>query len=276
MKLSVAICLAFAIVGVSLAADCGHPAVQPNTQKIVGGTTATPHSWPWQVALYTKSFLGSWYQFCGGSVINENWILTAGHCFYGHGNIANYKVIAGAQNLKQSEPEQQTVTLKNIFVNPQYDQQTTTHDSTLLQLATPLKLTDAVSPVCLANPGSSLPDGTVAWITGWGSTREGGQTTATLMQTDVPIVNHDTCAKEYQGEQTVDDTMICAGYEKGGHDTCQGDSGGPLVSNVNGSWTQFGITSWGQGCAEAGYAGVYGSVAAMRDFIDSTIAANSK
>lgn len=266
-----------ALISVSFAADCGTPAIPPTLGKIVGGTEAKPHSWPWQVALYTKSgIFGTWYQFCGGSLINENWVLTAGHCFYGHGATKNYKVIIGAHNLKQSESSQVTVQIEAIFVNPQYVSSTTTHDSTLLKLATPVTFNDEVSPVCLAEAGASLAAGSITWITGWGSTQEGGSTTNVLEQTSVPIVDHQKCADEYKGEQTVDDTMICAAYDQGGKDTCQGDSGGPMVFNLNGKWTQYGITSWGQGCAEPGYAGVYGSVAALRDFIDSTIKANSK
>jgi secreted trypsin-like serine protease len=267
----------FALISVSFAADCGVPAIPPKQDsKIVGGVEATPHSWPWQVALYKKTFLGQYYQFCGGTLINENFVLTAGHCFYGETNTKNFKVIIGAHNLKQDEPSKIEALISGIYVNPQYNAGTTTHDTTVLKLAAPVTLNDDVSPVCLADSGADIKAGSQVYITGWGSTKEGGQTTNVLYQTSVPIVDHQKCADEYKGEQNVDETMICAAYDQGGKDTCQGDSGGPLVFNQGGKWTQYGITSWGQGCAEAGYAGVYGSVAAMRDYIDSTIAAHSK
>jgi len=95
------------------------------------------------------------------------------------------------------------------------------------------------------------------------------------MQTSVPIVNQAKCKDEYSHiGANVDDTMICAGYDEGGKDTCQGDSGGPFVfQSANGIWTQHGITSWGKGCAEAHYAGVYARVTALREFINKTMSA---
>jgi secreted trypsin-like serine protease len=267
-----------AVVYVAAAADsnCGKPAIQPNTNgKIVGGTEAKPHSWPWMAALWTSSFFGD-YQFCGGSLINENWVLTAGHCFYQNDqDPTKFTIYLGAHDDSIVESTQIRAKVKKIFVNPQYNPSTTTHDTTLLQLSEPVKFTDAISPVCMAPLNDVLKAGTLGWLAGWGSTHEGGDTTTLLNQVSVPVVDLDTCKQEYAGNN-VDETMMCGGFAQGGKDTCQGDSGGPFMFNISGSWTQYGITSWGRGCAEAGYAGVYGSVAAMRQFIDDTIAANSK
>jgi len=272
MKLLIVLLAGFSV---ALADTCGKPAIQPNTAKIVGGTEAKPHSWPWMAALWTSSAFGD-YQFCGGSLINDQWILTAGHCFYGNDkDPSKFTIYLGAHDDSTLESTQIRAKVKKIFVNPQYNPSTTTHDTTLLLLAEKVTFTDAISPVCVADLNAELAAGTPGWLAGWGSTREGGSTTSVLNQVSVPIVDHAKCVKEYSGA-TVDETMICGGYDQGGKDTCQGDSGGPYMFNVGGQWTQYGITSWGYGCAEPNYAGVYGSVAAMRQFIDDTIAKNSK
>jgi len=57
-------------------ADCGRPAILPSVNvRVVGGVEAVPHSWPWQVSL--QSSRG---HFCGGSIINEHWVVSAAHC----------------------------------------------------------------------------------------------------------------------------------------------------------------------------------------------------
>jgi secreted trypsin-like serine protease len=260
--------------------DCGVPAIAPTNVggatgknsiegKIVGGVEANPHSWPWMVALLESGN----FQFCGGSLIAPQWIMTAGHCFYGHSNTPNkYTVRLGAHDDMNSESTQMDAKVEAIFVHPQFNPRAISHDITLLKLKNPVTYTDAISPVCL--PAASDPDdpaGTNGVVTGWGSTQEGGNTVQRLRQVVVPIVDHQVCKREYALIGKLDDTMICAGLTNGGKDSCQGDSGGPFVFYKNNKWVQTGIVSWGKGCAEAGYAGVYGRVASFLDFIQQTM-----
>jgi len=62
------------------AADCGNPVIKPDTSKIIGGTEAKPHSWPWMAAIFVQYGSIDWYQFCGGSLIAAQWVMSAGHC----------------------------------------------------------------------------------------------------------------------------------------------------------------------------------------------------
>merc|ERR1712189_154770 len=89
-------------------------------------------------------------------------------------------------------------------------------------------------------------------VSGWGTTSEGGSLGKTLMKVTVPVVSDDDCRDAY-GVSEIADSMICAGLEQGGKDSCQGDSGGPFMCGSQLS----GVVSWGYGCAEPGYPGVY-------------------
>jgi secreted trypsin-like serine protease len=255
--------------------QCGNPAITPDTTKIVGGKDAIPYSWPWQVALFKKPIFGSAYQFCAGTIIDPQWVLTAGHCFYGSDkNPAPFSVKLGVFNkTRDDEPGEQEVGLSEIHVNPQYDPSKITFDVTLLKLESPITYSDHISPICLPAQGEALPDaGSDTWVTGWGATSQGGPDSPTLKQVSVPVVSDDDCKAAYPG-QIYTDTQFCAGFPQGGKDSCQGDSGGPVVYQdpKTKNWKQIGITSWGYGCAQAKYYGVYSKVSAYIDFINQYV-----
>ena len=91
------------------------------------------------------------------------------------------------------------------------------------------------------------------------------------MQVPVPIISQSTCQKDYPWE-TIDDTMICAGYPEGGKDTCVGDSGGPMVCEADGKYILEGVLSWGDGCARPGnYGPVYTAVSKYLPWIENII-----
>jgi secreted trypsin-like serine protease len=108
--------------------------------------------------------------------------------------------------------------------------------------------------------------GTTARILGWGTTSENGSSSNQLRTATVPIVSDSSCRSSY-GSDFVQSDMVCAGYTSGGVDTCQGDSGGPLL--IGG--VLAGITSWGEGCAEAGHPGVYTRLAAFSDLVTAQV-----
>ena len=110
-------------------------------------------------------------------------------------------------------------------------------------------------------------------VSGWGSTSETGGTVDTLRSAAVPVTDDSTCASEY-GSNFDPTTMVCAGFQSGGVDTCYGDSGGPMQAPIDGGgYRLVGITSWGKGCAEPNFAGVYTRVAGptMANLIQSDV-----
>merc|ERR1712151_67516 len=109
-----------------------------------------------------------------------------------------------------------------------------------------------IGKIGLPYDGEEYSAGTTCTVSGWGTTSEGGSLAKVLMKVDVPVVSDDDCRGSY-GQSEIADSMICAGLDAGGKDSCQGDSGGPFMCGNQLS----GVVSWGYGCAEAGYPGVY-------------------
>ncbi|XP_053533028.1 uncharacterized protein LOC108277243 [Ictalurus punctatus] len=245
---------------------CGRP---PLNTKIVGGENAAPGSWPWQISFQTS---GS--HFCGGSLINQNWVLSAAHCFQSFA-ADSITILLGMQSLEGTNVNLQERSTSNIIIHQGYDQNTNDNDIALVQLSSSVTFNDYVMPVCLAASSSSFPGGTNVWVTGWG--RIGSSVNlpspGTLQEVEVPIVSNSDCANGY-GTGSITNNMMCAGFSQGGKDSCQGDSGGPLVVKVNGTWVQAGIVSFGNGCALPNFPGVYTRVSQYQDWINSMISSN--
>lgn len=225
--------------------------------EIVGGVpVGDAADFPYQVALVHRSVADPFEaQFCGGSLISPDTVLTAAHCVDGEvaGDLA---VRSGIVDLVDDVGHRANV--RQIRMHPAYDDATSDNDVAVLQLATDLPET----PVEMAQPSQAglWPSGTLATITGWGDvTGDSDYPTDLHVADDVPVVDDPTCAAAYDGY--VSAHMLCAGdVELGGVDTCQGDSGGPIVVDSGGSPLQIGITSFGEGCALPGLPGVYSQV----------------
>ncbi|XP_031567066.1 CUB and peptidase domain-containing protein 2-like [Actinia tenebrosa] len=233
--------------------------------RIVGGSVAQPGEWPWQAMLMT--FYGT--QFCGGSLIDPFWVLTAAHCLEG---VTTYgiSVRLGAHYRKGYVGTEQDFNVQEIIMHPEYNKpKEYSHDIALLRLSRPAMLTKAVGTVCLGEPAISLDSGKRCWISGWGHLSEGGSSPNALHHASVPIVSRLSCTWAYPFQ--LHSSMLCAGTTSGGEDTCQGDSGGPLVCEFNGRWYLEGVTSWGEGCAAVGTYGVYASTRYHKTWIQNTM-----
>ena len=142
------------------------------------------------------------------------------------------------------------------------------NDIALIKLLKPANLGIGIGLVCLPDKGHALPFDNLnkkCWITGWGRLSSGGSLPNTLMEAMIPLVSKRRRLNSYP--RKIDYSMLCAGLDAGGIDACQGDSGGPLVCEFDGTWFLEGVTSWGQGCADASKYGVYAKVRELKAWI---------
>ncbi|XP_074864759.1 chymotrypsinogen B-like [Carettochelys insculpta] len=250
------------------AQDCGVPQIQPvitGYARIVNGEEAVPGSWPWQVSLQT-SRLNS-FHFCGGSLVSEQWVVTAAHCSTRSSNV----VVLGEHDRSSSQEDVQKLAIQKVFTHPNYNSETTANDVALIKLATPAQLGRTVAPVCLAAAGEQYQGGQLCVTSGWGKTRYNALTTPSkLQQTALPLLTNPQCETRWAGK--ILDSMICAGAA--GSSSCMGDSGGPLVCEESGAWRLVGIVSWGSSRCATTMPGVYARVSELRPWIDSIMASN--
>lgn len=225
--------------------------------RIVGGTTAGSADNPFQVALLTKSVANNFdAQFCGGTLVKANVIVTAAHCS-DFVTASQVQVLTGTRNLDGTGVRRNVT---KIAIHPSWNPNTMDYDVAVWTLST------STTGIPFASIASTTPaTGTNLLVTGWGALTEGGSFPINLRKVTVPVVSTTNCndANSYNGQITA--RMLCAGFDAGGKDSCQGDSGGPLTQGS----ILTGIVSWGDGCARANKHGIYTRVSnsSVRSFI---------
>ncbi|XP_071377928.1 trypsin [Centroberyx affinis] len=229
--------------------------------RIVGGYAPAPHSIKYIVSVQTTRG----QHFCGGSLINKYWVLTAAHCNIG---VDKMMIVAGDYSLSTYEGTEQFFIIHLLIPHPQYNSATNNNDIMLIKLKAPVFLNSFVAIAPLPRQGASIAEGRVCRVSGWGFTSSsGGQIPSSLRTVKLPIVSTQKCNSSESFNGNITANMICAGYSAGGKDACKGDSGGPLVCEGR----VYGVVSWGRGCADAQYPGVYTAVSKFRRWIDRTI-----
>jgi secreted trypsin-like serine protease/uncharacterized surface protein with fasciclin (FAS1) repeats len=238
--------------------------------QVVGGGDAPAGAYPFVVSLqFARGQFArgnDFVHYCGASLISERWLLTAAHCAPRTDEVA---YLGASQLLPMDNPNTGIrVAFERVISHPRFRTERSGFDVALVRLARPINL----PTVSLA---SVEPTNRDAYVVGWGDMASGAKVyNDSLQDVDVALLADATCWQLYQDNAPTladdisnRDTQRCAGRILGGVDACQGDSGGPLLVRSSRGWVQVGISSWGLGCAFAGFPGVYSNVPALYDWI---------
>ncbi|CAL4135526.1 unnamed protein product, partial [Meganyctiphanes norvegica] len=261
-----------------LSTDCSC-GVANTGSRIIGGSEINPsQKYPWLVGLQRPGY----YVSCGGSIINDKYILTASHCFYTFpkGGQCYYDppetldiLVGDHHQFSTSDNNAYTakISMKKHIIHSNFSCDTLQNDFALIELSEAIDLNDVIKPVCLPKDDSKTYESAIGTVAGWGHIEEDGELSKVPLEVDLPILDPD-CG----GYETITSDMLCAGYpETGGKDSCQADSGGPFVVNENGKYIQVGVVSWGIGCAKKNHPGVYARVSKELEWIKSKSASGN-
>ncbi|ALC45870.1 CG10405, partial [Drosophila busckii] len=214
--------------------------------RIVNGLLAREGQFPFQLSLRRLSI-----HLCGAAVLGDSWAITAAHCIDGHElQPQEYTLRLGSV---QRSSGGSIVNIRTIYKHPSYTATDMNFDVGLLRTVTGALFMDPnVAPVRMPGSGDKIRENMAATVSGWGHISSTDAILSSELQyTTVLTVNQRRCKEYLSNHGTVTDAMFCAAARS--TDACQGDSGGPIIAEE----TLIGVVSWGVGCADPYYPGVY-------------------
>ena len=255
-----------------------------NIQAITNGFPIEIQNVPYQVSIQNKS---SGKQFCGGSIINNKYILTAAHCVVGT-NASNITISVGFGLQNSPESNIQTYNARRIVVNPNYNNTTFDFDVAVIEIYGTFTFNNFVQPIVLISNQNLVPEttGNQVRVSGWGWTTPNGENSSNQLQAvDVPIIENNIADQQLdlafanlsppRNHPELTQRMISTGaVEINRQGACHGDSGGPLVFKQNGqNDIQIGVVSWGVPRCVGGEnsPSVYSRLSQLVDWVHSEI-----
>lgn len=251
-----------AVTAVELDCECG---LQPIRSRIVGGRTANTSEYPW-MAVLVENLTGR--AFCGASLINTKFVLTAGHCMINQDE-TTFHVVLGENDIT-SPSSQSLFRVTRVHTHPQFSGPPDfSNDLTLVELEKAVDFSGRMTPVCLPQVGpSEFPTSQYGYlmVAGWGLLQEKGQQPKTLVEADIVQRSSSYCAQVYGPKFT--SKHICA--NSASSSVCNGDSGGPLMLRSNGKIFEIGVVSYGYVCGNYRYPAAFTRTQEYLDWIFAT------
>lgn len=242
--------------------------VEPSNQtslgktRILGGRSCENETYSFIVSIQDKS--GN--HFCGGTLLNKNWVLTAAHCCLSK----LVKVVLG-----RDTPEETVRWIAKVYPHPSF--KFLLDDIGLLRLHKSVQESDYITFVNIPKGGilNEIKDiCSTALVMGWGKlTASSKKPSSSLQCVDLPILYEEECRVYYRPVQWVFVSAMCTLSEEH-KDTCQGDSGGPALCKENN--LQLGIVSFGKECGDPTSPAVYTRVDGYISFISDTMSDNNE
>ncbi|XP_053695743.1 trypsin-1-like [Sabethes cyaneus] len=242
--------------------------------RIVGGDEARQHEFPYQISLQwnfnqtDKPVL----HFCGGSLLNENFVLTAAHCRTSYSDDGYIEVVAAEHDTSVHEGSEQRRLVKTFTIHEKYPGGVAPNDIAVIRVNKPFELNDKVKAVQLPKKFEQF-EGDVM-LSGWGSvsTDVVPDYPEKLRKAVLPLVEYDTCLSLWDFSLALEDSSVCAGPLDGSKSGCSADSGGPLVKQLGDEVVQVGVVSWGAvPCGTARKPTVFAGVASYIDWIEDKL-----
>lgn len=234
----------------------------------MGGEETVDGEYPWMISIRRRIAMGGSSHHCGGSIIDNHWILTAAHCVDDI-ELEDFFIRAGDHTMHTDDGELD-ISIAGFVVNDGWNPTNMDNDIALILLSHPLPCgRDDIRAVCLTETISLASK--LGYITGWGQLNEDAGHPPHLHEVQITIFERRACAEDFINPwYHLTENMICAGDN--GKDACYGDSGGPLVTDISSSenhqYVQAGIISWGYGCATPNARGIFTRVPNYADFLD--------
>uniref|UniRef100_T1JB02 limulus clotting factor C n=1 Tax=Strigamia maritima TaxID=126957 RepID=T1JB02_STRMM len=254
-----------------------------NTQqfsRVVGGAETEPNQYPWTVAIFRRLPNSSrLQQICGGSLVNDRYVVTAGHCFR---NRTEKDIVIGLSEHNITAPIKTSaikVAASQIITNPSWGVSFAKSDGdiAIVKLSRSITYSAEMRPVCLSPTGLSF-EGVTATVAGWGRYEfNGNRSSQVLRATEMPVLPLSDCESAYPKGQ-VTPNMVCAALADPVQDACPGDSGGPLTWFRDGRWYLIGVVSAGDPkgtCGNPQFPGLYTRVSNYLDWIGQNTQADS-
>jgi trypsin len=234
--------------------------------RIVGGTITKEDTYQFFVRIDHSGFT-----YCGGNLVAPDVVLTAAHCF---ANADDLSVMVNGYSLSEElEDGQYGSDVESLLQHPNFDSATYENDVMLLKLQSPVFEVNCVS---LNFNDANPQNGDQLTVLGLGNTAEDGSASNYLREVNMNVVDQEVCLANYQEiglGRIREDIMLCAGaLGEGGRDACQGDSGGPLIDK---DAKLIGVISWGVGCGQKDFPGVYARVSGLQGWLGDNICSMS-